>query len=307
MSVDLYSSRNAPPCKELDYRYLKPACRFQIAKIATAFFEQNHMEGYAEEYIWPTIQKILKDEHATDSLYREAAHKSLGGRIAPSAEVIGYLQKQDDINKSLDTIELIFRVISNIETVGPSAGYPLNNYPPSQAIDNLNKRLAQHCMGFKFDGGVIIRIDNELLYSTITKDLMIFLSNSDYHNINQEYMQAHKHFRDGNYKDCIVNCAKAFESSMKVICDKKSYTYDLKATAAPLLKVLYDNKFIPEYIQTNLGGLRSVLVDGVSVVRNKTSSHGAGSAVIDVSEELAAYVLNTAGSTIKFLLAILEK
>ena len=86
----------------------------------------------------------------------------------------------------------------------------------------------------------------------------MFLSNPDYNNINEEYLQAHNHFRDVNYKDCIVNCAKAFESTMKVICDQKGYPYAANATAAPLLQVLYDKQFVPLYLQTNLIGILAV-------------------------------------------------
>jgi AbiJ N-terminal domain 4 len=307
MAVELFSSRNAPPCKELIYDAIKPECRRQIVNIALAFFEENHIAPYAGEHVWPFIQQVLKDEHGIDSLHSEATHRVFGGHVAASSEVSDYFLHLDDINKSLDTIEIVFRVISNMDDIGRKAGFPMNQYPPEKAIEALNKRLAQHCIGYKFDGGMVIRIDNELLYATITKELMMFLSNSDYHNINAEYLQAHKHFRGGDYKDCIVNCAKAFESTMKVICDQKGYPYAENATAVSLLQVLYDKQFVPEYLQTNLSGLRSVLGSGVPVVRNKTSGHGAGSAMIDVSEGLAAFVLNSGGASIKFLLTVLER
>ena len=306
MAFDLYSTRSALPCKELVYNYIKPECRRQIVNIAFAFFEENHMAPYAGEHVWPFIQKVLKDEHGIDSLHSEANYRAFGGRVSASSEVSDYLLHMEDINKSLDIIEIVFRVISNMAEIGSNAGYPMNQYPPEDAIEALNKRLGQHCIGYKFEGGKVIRIDNELLYATITKELMTFLCNPTYHKINEDYLQAHRHFRGGNYKDCIVNCAKAFESTMKVICDQKVYAYSPNATAAPLLQILYDKQFVPGYLQTNLSGLRSVLGDGVSVVRNKTSGHGAGSASIDVSEGLAAFVLNSAGASIKFLLTVLE-
>ncbi len=306
MGIALYSSRNAAPCKELKYNIINQECKTQIVNIMNRFFEKNQLSEYAEEYIWPMIQEILKDEHGTNSLYREDVHRTFGGYIAASAEVTGYLTDVIDHDKLLDTIELIFTVIVNCEKTVLEDGYRLQSYTPAQVIEDLNTRFAQHCIGYKFEGRMLVRIDNELLYSTITKELMTFLSNPNYHNINEEYMQAHKHFRSGDYKDCVVNCAKAFESTLKVICDKKGYAFKPTDTAAPLLSILYNQNFIPTYLQTNLTGLRSILGDGVTVIRNKTSAHGAGTAVIDVNEGLAAFALNSAGSTIKFLLTLLE-
>jgi hypothetical protein len=88
-------------------------------------------------------------------------------------------------------------------------------------------------------------------------------TNPAYQGINEEYMQAHKHFRGRDYKDCIVNCAKAFESTMKIICDTKGYPYDKgKAGAADLLNVLFTHSFIPSYLQGNLTGLKKMLGEG---------------------------------------------
>ncbi|MFL9483435.1 STM4504/CBY_0614 family protein [Chitinophagaceae bacterium LWZ2-11] len=307
MSLELYSQRKKSPCKGLIYNEIKTPCRIQIINIITFFLESNQIDKYAKEHVWPTLHKILKDEHGTDNLYQELMDRMLGMYVDPFQEVKGYLLGLLDFDKLLDTIELIFRMVSNAEDLFLKSGYKLNNYPPSSAVEDLNNRLAQHCIGFKFENHMIIKIDNELLYKTITKELIIFLSNPLYYNINKEYLKAHTHYRDGNNEDSILWAAKAYESTLKIICDKKNYPYPSNATATPLLKIIYDNKFIPEYLQTNLNALRSVLGDGVTVIRNKTSSHGKGSESINVNEELAAFALNSTGSSIKFLLALLEK
>lgn len=305
-SIDLYSKRKAQPCSELIFDKLSDGVRIQINYLINNFFNYNHIEAYADENIWTAIQKILKQEHKKESL-THGLHSIFGGYISPSAEVMEYIKNEQNLDYVLDAIELVFRVINNMEYHLRESGYNTRNYPPESAISDLNTRFKENCIGYKFENDIIIKIDNEFLYSTITKDVMIFLTGSDYVNVNEEYINAHKHFRDGNHKDCIVNCCKAFESTMKVICQKKKYAYSQTDTAKTLIDILYNNKFIPDYLKNQLAGLRAVLTDGVSVIRNQTSGHGAGAASISVDESLCAYALNITGSTIKFFISILER
>ena len=307
MAIELFSRRNRVTGGSLSYDVITADCRQQIWNIAAGFFERNRAKGFAEEHVWPVIRNTLRDEHGKECLVY-TMHRTFGGHLDSSEEVRMYFIDGEDIGHVLDTVEVIFMIIADSEaTLGRTGGFDLSFYEPAQAVADLNKRLSQHSIGYKFDGGMLIRIDNELLYDTITKDVLVFLTNPAYHGINEEYMQAHKHFRAGDYKDCIVNCAKAFESTMKIICDKKGYPYDKgRAGAADLLNVLFKQNFIPSYSQGSLTGLRMVLGEGVSVIRNKTSAHGAGGSRPIVDESLTAYAMNSAGSSIKFLLGLLE-
>ena len=42
----------------------------------------------------------------------------------------------------------------------------------------------------------------------------------------EEYRKAFEYRRKGDNKNAILEAGKAFESTMKTICDKKGYTYD---------------------------------------------------------------------------------
>jgi AbiJ N-terminal domain 4 len=218
---DLYSRRNANPCEQFIYDSIPEGCRLQIKYIVNDFFDHNHIAEFCDENIWPSIREGLKRLHQTKSLYHEALHKTFGGYINPSAEVLGYLEEEQDFNKTMDTIEVICRVVTNIEKMVSGSGYQIL-VRPEHAIINLNVCLSNNCIGYKFEGNMLIRIDNELLYSNITKNVIVLLSNPDYFNINTEYMPALRHYRVSDYEDCIVNCKKAFESTMKVICEMNS-------------------------------------------------------------------------------------
>lgn len=134
---------------------------------------------------------------------------------------------------------------------------------------------------------------------------MIFMSTPDYFNVNEEYLQAHRFYRSGDYEDCIVNCNKAFESTIKVICNKKGYTYEQNATTPKLVSILFDNNFIPSMLQQNVTGLRKTLGEGISVIGNNKGGHGKGAVLIPVNDNLASFTLNITGAAIKLLLGLL--
>lgn len=105
-----------------------------------------------------------------------------------------------------------------------------------------------------------------------------------------------------------LEAGKAFESTMKAICDKKSCTYDkAKDIAKKLIEILESNNFYPACILSHMASLRTTLETGLPVVRNKTSGHGQGSAVTPISDEFAKYALNLAGTNIVLLVGIYSR
>lgn len=105
-----------------------------------------------------------------------------------------------------------------------------------------------------------------------------------------------------------MEAGKAFESTMKTICDKKSYTYNkAKDTAKKLIEILGSNNFYPSYMSSHMANLRITLETGLPVVRNKTSGHGQGSTVTLISDEFAEYALNLAAANIVLLVGIYKK
>ncbi|TDW97120.1 STM4504/CBY_0614 family protein [Dinghuibacter silviterrae] len=306
MILDLYSTRNAPPCKELIYDSFPIALRRQLMDIANNFFGFNNIVGDPYKSAWRMINKLLRESHGRETLHYPASALVHVTRYVFDDDVKQYFYKLEDIQKMLDVLEVVFLVINSTAKIRESKYLPVEGYKVESVVQDFNQRLSQHCSGYRLEEGMMVRMDNDLLHQEVTREVLILLTNPDYSNIDAEYRQALKHFRNGDYKDSVVNAGKAFESTMKVICDQKGYAYASNATAAPLMSILYQEKFIPEYLQNGLGGLRAMLEGGVSVIRNKTSAHGAGSQDIQVDENLANYALYNAGATIRFLLRLLE-
>ncbi|WP_409334795.1 DUF7014 domain-containing protein [Bradyrhizobium neotropicale] len=99
-----------------------------------------------------------------------------------------------------------------------------------------------------------------------------------------------------------TECCKCFESTMKIICDKRGWTYDSRATVSDLVRVCFENGLVPLYWQTHFSGLRSVLGSSIATPRNRQASHGASSGPAhEPPDELVSYVPHMTTATVLFL------
>jgi AbiJ N-terminal domain 4 len=113
------------------------------------------------------------------------------------------------------------------------------------AIKELNARFLEHGIGYEYSDGQIIRVDNQLTHAEIVKPALQVLRGKQYANAQKEFLDAHEHYRHSKYAEALVDCNKAFESTMKIICNKRKWPVSPNATAKDLIKVCYDNELIP--------------------------------------------------------------
>ena len=150
--------------------------------------------------------------------------------------------------------------------------------------------------------GVASRKDNKLLHTEIVNPLLHLLSNSILKNVDDEFLNALNHYKNSRNKECVNDCLKALETTLKIICHHNNWTFDTtKDTANKLINICTDNGLIPSYLLSHFSALRTTIEAGVPTVRNKTSGHGQGVNPITVPDHLASYVVYMTGTTIKFL------
>ena len=205
-------------------------------------------------------------------------------------ELVGFVCYEEDVERVLDAIELSFRYIHNSKT-----------QVADDAIAELNARFREHGVGFQFNGGQIVRVDSEYVHSETITPAIRLLHEKRYAGAQQEFLNAHRHYRKGETKEALNDCLKALESVMKTICDKRRWCYSKNATAKALIDVCFDNELIPEFWQSQYAALRTLLESGVPTGRNKLSGHGQGTAPVEVPGHIAAYMLHMTASTIVFL------
>ena len=152
-----------------------------------------------------------------------------------------------------------------------------------------------------FADGVLIRTDSEFVHAEIVKPALLVLRQNGFAAAQSEFLAAHEHYRHGKNSEALVECYKAFESTMKIICTKRQWSFAAGKGAADLARACLEHGLIPAYWQSHFAGLRSVLESAIPTPRNKQAGHGAGTDPAHAPPtELVGYVLNMTAATILF-------
>ena len=294
--VDIFSKRQARLRGEVpdvyQYEEIPRKLRVQIIRIWNAAYGISLWQNHEAYDAFEEVEEQLCREHGILEL------TSAG--IAPSDRVNKFLIETDDIEKVLDAVELTFQHLERLEKEHPFR-LPGGRISVRAAIDEANDRFIEQGVGYRYESGQIVRVDSELVHAEIVKPTLKFLVSENYDGANQEFLSAHGHYRSGRYKECINDCLKAFESTMKAICDKRKWEYPANGTAKSLIEAMFNQGLVPEFLQSEFTGLRSTLESGIPTVRNKQTGHGQGSKAIEIPESLASYVLHLTATTILFL------
>ena len=268
------------------YQYddLPEALRTQIAHIWRGTLGQQYR-------LWDDIHDTIARELGVFHLWGDDRHE---GR----AKCIQFMLSAPTL-EALDIIELSFRAIQHIyEYVDYSWSVEQS---PDDAIDELNYRFREHGVGYQFEGGEIVRVDSRYIHAAAVKPAIALLNTAGFDGALEEFLDAHEHYRKGEMKEAMSNALKAFESTMKAICDENSWGYKESDTAKSLVKTVLDNELVPRYMETHFAGLRNTLEVGLPTVRNKNSGHGQGFFVKQVPDYLVGYALHLAATNIVFL------
>ena len=205
--------------------------------------------------------------------------------------VHNFFLNTQETEKVIDVIEVAFHYMDQYAS----------NILLDDAIDELNRRFRVHGIGYQYESGQIIRVDSELIHSEAMVPAMKMLSDPMYEGANAEFLKAHEHYRAGDYKECMNECLKAFESCIKAICEERWWKYNETDTINRLIAIVFDKELIPDFMQSHFSGLRSTLEAGVPTLRNRLSGHGQGTEEVPVPGYMAAYALHLTASNILFL------
>lgn len=274
---------------------------------------RNQVFYIVSDVLDPNFENDHSDlwEFIHDSFAREKGLKKLGNYEVTWAEYgehnIEYYLDNSSSEDLLDFIDYTFNIFDTVlRDVKPRYSYENNfNSNIDKAIQELNYRFKQHRLGYEFVNGELIRVDNTVIHHNVIKPALRLLYDENFIGAEEEIRKAFEYRRKSDNKNAILEAGKAFESTMKTICDLKGYTYDkAKDTAQKLIMILESNHFYPAYMSAHLTNLRTTLETGLPVVRNKNAGHGQGSLVVNIPDEFAEYALNLASSNIVLLIKI---
>lgn len=145
-------------------------------------------------------------------------------------------------------------------------------------------------------------MDSQYVHREVVKPAIMLLQDDMFQGASDEFLRAHEHYRQGRDKEAIVEAEKAFESTLKIICDRCGWSYPKGATAQTLINTVLTNGLIDDSLRTYLAGIRTTLEAGLPTVRNKMSAHGQGSQPVRVPDYIVAYALHAASASIVLLI-----
>lgn len=304
-TFDLFSKRQRRLKGEVpdvySYDKIPQALRVQIVHIIRDAVGEDKYSSYSSSNKSEETYEFL---HQT--ICREYGVFKLGKGYNEShqEQLLNYLLQTNKTDEVLDIVELSFKYINkNIrDNFNEFRHYTQPKITPDDAISELNDRFKEHAIGYSFTGGEIIRIDSTYIHSEITKPTISLLSNKKFKGANEEYLKAHEHYRHGRNKECLTDCLKAFESTMKVICKEKGWTYNQTDTSKKLIQICFQNGLVPTFTQNQFTSLQNLLESGIPTIRNKLGGHGQGQTPQNVDDHMTRYGLNLTGTNIIFLI-----
>lgn len=295
---DLFSKRQKRLRGEVPdiyiYDKLESNLRIQVIHIIR---DAIGVDGPGYNYVKQAYEFIHK------TLCREYGVFSLGGYREKDEEAVLKYLLQKDVESALDIIELTFQYIDII--IRKDSNYNFNNsveLTPDDAINELNARFKEHGFGYQYESGELIRVDSTYVHSEIVKPTISLLWNAKFDGANEEYLNAHDHYKHGRHKECLNECLKAFESVMKIICKEKGWQFNQTDTSKKLIQTCFDNELVPIFVQNQFTSLKNLLESGIPTIRNKLGGHGQGDDKITVDEGITRYALNLTGTNIIFLI-----
>ena len=277
------------------YDNLPSVLRVQVVHIIEDAFGVDHYESECAEKAYESIRNKLCREYGLFELTecpKSAKHS-----------IFNFFLDEESVERALDVVELCGQVISRfIATNQHYQNNTIRKIEPQDAVDELNERFKEHGVGYQFESGEIIRVDSQFLHSEAVKPTLLLLRGSGFRGANDEFLLAHEHYRHGRHKECLVDCLKALESTMKAICKLRGWPTQPSDTAKALISTCFANGLVPPYLQSQFSSLRSLLESGVPTIRNKIGGHGQGSDPVAVPEFMARYALNLTATCVLFLI-----
>ena len=173
--------------------------------------------------------------------------------------------------------------------------------PASEALDEINIRFRQHSVGYQFENGCLIRVDSQIAHAEIIKPALRLLTTPLFVKADAEFMTAHRHYRAGEHKACVVAANRSFESMLKAICDSMGWTYGQGDGASELITKVTSNGLFTHAFDRSFTAYVAMLKAGLPAIRNDAGGHGEGLAATAVTVQIARLALNLTASNILFL------
>lgn len=300
--VDLYSKRRKRKLGETpdiyNYDAIPSELKIQLIHIfEDSLCDPKQIRRDDVRGVWNRIVSTLNREYGSFTLAgfehsRYSTHYD---------EFQHFIFRERSTDRIIDGLELAFLEMNTTAKEQFYAGHYDRESYIDELIEEANQRFREHGIGYGFSENLVIRIDSEYIHSEITKPALTLLQGEWCAGAEEEFYSAHEHYRQGNYKEALNDCLKSFESILKSVCEKHGWEITGKGTASNLIDICFENGLIPKFWSQHFNSLRSSLEAGVPTGRNRISAHGQGRESTTVPHYIAAYMINTTATCLRFI------
>lgn len=254
-------------------------------------------EAFSHPEIFKSLVLALCREYGRFNL---AEVQGRHGERLWNQEFFHFILQTKKVEEVLDATELALEAILSLGDQYRLADGLRGDSPQraKEIVEEVNHRFREHGFGYLFESDRILRIDDEYVHHETVKPALRLLNDKKYPGAQEEFLKAHEHYRNGRMAEALNEALKAFESTLKVIAQKRKWTIKDRPTAKNLLDAAFENELVPEFWRGHFAGIRSTLESGVPTARNRLSGHGQGNDPQEVPEHIAAYVLHSTAAAI---------
>ena len=257
--------------------------------------------GYGGNHFWQEMHSSMEYLHGRSNLSNTQTAKS-------EDDVWTFLHRCST-NDLLDFIELSFKlevsreVVSNdiVDTINEFLRLEDAPYQLTRIVEVEEEIPGESQFG---NSGYtrlhtihprVIRVDEEVTHREAIAPSLEMLAAPYFKTAHLELLGAMEDYRKSDYSDCLTKCCSAFESVLKVICERKKWQFSHNDTAGPLLATVIGNSDLEGFFEQPL-----MLI---ATIRNRlSSSHGAGSRNRTVERHVAQYAVTSTAAAIVLLI-----
>jgi hypothetical protein len=293
---DLYSKRMSRERGELPDLFVHNIIPLKLRRQVILIFE----DAFKLNDPTPSSQSSLN--RVVDALRLAYGMLSLAPGLTKAEELFGFFDDAP-VEQALDVIQRCMRELETLSRLFQKTKLKslVSVKHPADVAAQLNARFKEAGVGFQYERGLIMRVDSGFLQDQVIMPALLLLSVPAYEGADDEFRKAHEHYRHGRAKEAINECLKAIESTLKVICTKRGWTFEKTDAAKRLIAIVFKHGLLPAMFQTQFSSFQTLLESGVPTLRNRTSGHGQGEQVVDVPGYFVSYALHLTATTIVFL------
>jgi hypothetical protein len=215
--LDLFSKRRRTARSAVQpdvYQYddLPQSFRVQVIHIWATAISGDHYIFESPRFLDGPVWEVL-----SQAMARELGLMRLSSELDPFHQVQHFFVNAS-VEHALDLIELTFSAIDReLRPLYWNENFILNRpkQSPDNAIQELNLRFQQHHIGYKYEGGIIMRVDEEFVHAEVVKPALAILAAEGFAGASEEFLKAHEYYRKGEFASSMQEASKAFESTLR--------------------------------------------------------------------------------------------